>query len=117
MFNILLVSSDIDYYKKLINFIVNSNLQEIRLINFISNEQSALDIINNVDLDIILLDINLTNLSSFLNQISYVQRKKLEFSIIVISNIKKNIHINNSMIFTCINKDNNFDGIIKSIMK
>lgn len=115
MFNILLVSSDIDYYKKLINFLVNSNLQEIRLINFISNEQASLDIINNVDLDIILLDINLTNLSSFLNQISYTKREKLEFSIIVLSDIKTNLHINNSMIFTYINKDNNFNSIIKSI--
>lgn len=115
MFNILFVSSDMYYYKKLINFLVNSNLQEIRLINFVSNEQVSLDIINNVDLDIILLDINLTNLSYFLNRISDVKRKKLEFSIIVILDAKTNIHINNSMIFTYINKDTNFDNIIKSI--
>lgn len=115
MFNILFVSNDIYYYKKLINFLVNSNLQEIRLINFVSNEQDSLDIINSVDLDIILLDINLTNLSSLLSRISDVQRKKLKFSIIVISDAKTNIHINNSMIYTYIDKDTNFDNIIKSI--
>lgn len=89
MLNILIVENDIIKLKNLINSISGFNLN----INFSSiafNEQEAIDILLIKDIDLVILDFDITNIKSskLINFINNNNIKKFYCSIIVISNFK-----------------------------
>lgn len=89
MLNILIVENDIIKLKNLINSIPGFNLN----INFSSiafNEQEAIDILLIKDIDLVILDFDITNIKSskLINFINNNNIKKFYCSIIVISNFK-----------------------------
>lgn len=86
MVNLLIVEDDIIQFKHLIN-IISSNIEDIRLYNMSITGKEAIKIIDNENIDIIILDLNLPEMSGIeiLSYIADNNIEKYENSIIVVS--------------------------------
>lgn len=86
MVNILVVEDDITQSQNLIN-VISSEIKEIRLYNMSLTGKEAIEIIDSENIDIILLDLNLPEISGIeiLSYISNKNIKKYVNSIVIIS--------------------------------
>ena len=118
MFNMLVIEDDALQCKQLVN-IISSSISNIKLYSMSFNGEEALEIIKNSDIEIILMDLILPDISG-IQILEYIEKNelvRLKKSIIIVSgeaylhpNLYKNKYIKNSF-----QKPINFDKIIQSI--
>lgn len=118
MINLAIIEDDIIQSKQMIN-IISSKLDNVRLYNLSIMGKEALDIINSQDIDIILLDLNLPDISGIdiLEYISKNNMKKYTNSIIIVSgdNALRSMLPISSYIHTIISKPVSYDDLVYRI--
>lgn len=100
MLNLLMVENDFEKFKYLLNTISNFDL-DLRLYNLSITGEEAIDVINAYNIDLILLDSNITDMNIFKLLHIIEQRNKYKNSVIFISNNK--LSISELECFSCIN--------------
>lgn len=118
MINVLVVEDDFFQSKQIVNFISKNN--EIRLHSMAITGKEALDIINKEEVDLIILDLNLPDMTG-LKILEIIEEKKLNIymeSIIIFSGEPELISkiSNNPYIFTYINKMEGLSKVNESII-
>lgn len=92
MINVLLVENDMNYGKNLINKLARKN-KEFRLCGLTNNIKDTISILNNIEIDIILINLALSECKKIINLLGM---KKCENLVILILNEKNEINIINN---------------------
>ncbi len=120
MINLLIIEKNLIIAKNLVNYITPT-FSDIRIFNIVSNSKSAIDIIKKDNIDLILLDSNLSDISEFkiLEYLPATVLEKYKNSIIIIGGLYNNVKevISNPYIFSYNYPDYNYNQILTDISK
>lgn len=119
MINILIADDNIYYAKTLMN-IINSSINNVKVVNIaIDGRETIEQLNNNNNIDVALLDLKMPIISGIdvLHQLNDKRKGELERSIIIISGESKMIAEvrDDETIYNCINKSCNMTDIIEKV--